>query len=97
MSVNQPTADTETSRVLARDEHIEIFRLTLAAGTHIQQQRAAGAMSLQCLSGTLQFHCHGKSETLSSGALIYLRNAEPLAVRWDEAAVVLITQFLLRR
>jgi len=40
-----------TSAMLVRDDHIEILRLVLGRGTHMQEHSAAGAMTLQCLNG----------------------------------------------
>lgn len=63
---------SNTSVTLVRDDHIEIFRLVLGAGTHMQEHSAAGAMTLQCLSGEVDLICHGKTHTLQPGDLIYL-------------------------
>jgi len=87
----------EANQVLVRDTHIEIFRMSLAAGTLLQSHRAAGAMSAQCLSGEVRFSCHDQTHTMLPGALIYLQDAEPHAVECIQDASLLITLFLRRR
>lgn len=86
-----------TSATLVRDDHIEIFRLVLGAGTHMQEHSAAGAMTLQCLSGEVNLSCHGKTHTLQPGDLIYLNDAEPHALHCKQQAILLVTLILHRK
>ena len=86
-----------TSVTLVRDEHIEIFRLVLSAGTDMQEHSAAGAMTVQCLRGEVNFSCHDRTQTLLPGALIYLNNAAPHALHCRQDATLLVTLFLNRK
>ncbi len=88
---------SNTSATLVRDEHIEIFRLVLGAGTHMQEHSAAGAMTVQCLSGEVDFSCHGRTQTLQPDDLIYLNDAAPHALHSRQEAILLITLFLHRK
>ena len=56
VNINDVTAAARnnTSVTLVRDEHIEIFRLVLSAGTQMQEHSAAGAMTVQCLKGDVE-------------------------------------------
>lgn len=88
---------TELSRTLVRDEHIEIFTLGVAAGSQMQEHRAAGRLSVHCLSGEVRLHCHGKVHTLRSGQLVYLQDGEPHSVEGVSTAVLLLTLVLNRK
>ncbi|MBE2257712.1 MAG: cupin domain-containing protein [Candidatus Accumulibacter sp.] len=88
---------SNTSATLVRDEHIEIFRLVLSAGTRMQEHSAAGAMTVQCLRGEVDFLCHDRTRTLSPGDLLYLKNAAPHAVHCREGATLLVTLILNRQ
>ncbi|MGQ5522159.1 cupin domain-containing protein [Chitinimonas sp. PSY-7] len=95
--ISAPLANTPASNeVLVRDAHIEIFRLSLPAGAQMQSHKAAGAMSVQCLSGEVRFSCHDQTHQLTAGALVYLQDAEPHALVCVQDAVLLITLFLHR-
>ncbi len=99
VNINDATAAlaSDTSATLVRDEHIEIFRLVLSAGTDMQEHSAAGAMTVQCLSGEVDFSCHDRTQTLLSGGLIYLNNAAPHALYCRQEATLLVTLFLNRK
>lgn len=99
MNINDATAAvaSNTSATLVRDEYIEIFRLVLSAGTHMQEHSAAGAMTVQCLRGEVDFSCHDRTQTLLPGALIYLNNAAPHALHCRQDAILLITLLLNRK
>lgn len=86
-----------TSETLIRDDNVEIFRLVLDAGTHMQEHKAAGAMLVQCLQGEAKFRAQDKEHMLTPGSMIYLRDAEPHEVATDVPAVLLITLFLHRK
>ena len=86
-----------TSVTLVRDEHIEIFRLVLGAGTHMQEHSAAGAMTVQCLGGEVDFSCHDKTQTLRPGDLIYLNDVAPHALHSKQGTLLLITLMLHRK
>ncbi|GAB3255592.1 cupin domain-containing protein [Chitinimonas naiadis] len=88
---------TDLSRTLIRDDHIEVFSLAMLAGTQMQEHRAAGAMTLQCLSGEITLFCHDQIHTLQAGNLVYLQDAEPHSVQCVSDAVLLITLVLHRR
>ncbi len=99
VNINDFTAapGSNTSVTLVRDQHIEIFRLVLSAGTQMQEHSAAGAMTVQCLKGDLDFTCHGRTQTLLPGDLIYLNDGTPHALHSRHEAIVLITLILRRK
>jgi len=82
---------------LIRDEHIEVCRLVLAPGTEMQEHRAAGSLTLQCLHGALSLTLGDKVLRLLPGDLVHLRNGEPHSVSAHERSVLLLTLVLNRR
>lgn len=90
-------AGDAASTTLIRDTHIEVFQLALKAGAHLQEHRAAGAMTMQCLSGSVLCHCHGEERRMLPGSLLFLQDAEPHAVTCEADALLLITLVLHRK
>ncbi|MFA9441000.1 cupin [Uliginosibacterium sp. sgz301328] len=84
------------SETLIRDEHIEVFRFVLEPGTRMQEHRASGSLTIQCLLGEIELSAHGATRMLKAGDLVHLRNAEAHAVATDQFTVLLLTLFLNR-
>ena len=91
--VSDADRDSET---LIRDEHIEVFRFVLQPGTRMQEHRASGSLTIQCLQGEIELTAHGTTRALKPGDLVHLRNAEAHAVASDQLTVLLLTLFLNR-
>lgn len=85
-----------TSSTLVRAQHLEVFRLVLPAGKEARDHKAAGAITIQCLEGTVELEAHGQIQTLRAQSMVYLADAEPHAVKALEDSSLLIT-ILLRR
>jgi quercetin dioxygenase-like cupin family protein len=84
------------SSTLVRAEHLEVFRLNLSAGKSIQEHKATGTITIQCLEGTIEIDAHGRTQELRAGSMVYLADSEPHAVRALEDASLLITVLLHR-
>ena len=84
------------SSTLVRANHLEVFRLVLPAGKTAPDHKASGAITIQCLEGTVEFEAHGRTQTLHAGSMVYLSDAEPHAVKALEDSSLLVT-ILLRR
>ncbi|MFT4173825.1 MAG: cupin [Rhodocyclaceae bacterium] len=98
VTIGVPGAAIEalTSETLIRDEHMEVFRLVLQPGTRMQEHRAAGSLTIQCLHGGMELSAHGATRRLGPGDLVHLRNAEAHGVATDQLTVLLLTLFLNR-
>ena len=70
-----------SSSTLIREKHLEVFRLVLPAGQAASDHQAAGAITIQCLDGMVEFEAHGRTQTLQAGSLVYLADADPHAVK----------------
>ncbi len=86
-------ADSET---LVRTDHLEIFRYALPAGKVVDTHTAAGLMVVQCLEGTVEFTALGKTQQLTPGKMLYLRDHEPHALKALSDVLLLITILLHR-
>ncbi len=89
-------AKDPVSATLVRADHIEVFRLVLPAGKFLQEHKAAGSITIQCLQGAVELDAHGRTQTLRPGTLVYLDDAQPHAVRALEDTSLLITMLLHR-
>ncbi len=85
-----------SSTTLIRAAHLEVFRFVLPAGKAAPDHRAAGALTIQCLEGVVEFEALGRKQMLRAGSLVYLDDAEPHAVTAIEDSSLLVT-ILLRR
>lgn len=85
-----------TSTTLVRAEHLEVFRMVLAAGKAAPDHKASGAITIQCLEGLVELEAHGRTQILRAGSMVYLSDGEPHAVRAVEDSSLLVT-ILLRR
>lgn len=84
------------SSTLVRADHLEVFRLILPAGKTAPEHKAAGAITIQCLEGTVELEAHGRTQLMHAGSMVYLSDAEPHAVKALDDAALLVT-ILLRR
>lgn len=85
-----------SSSTLVRADHLEVFRLVLAAGKAPPDHKVSGAITIQCLEGAVELEAHGQTQVLYAGSMVYLADAEPHAVKALEDSSLLIT-ILLRR
>lgn len=85
-----------SSTTLVRAEHLEVFRLVLAAGKSAPEHKASGAITIQCLEGAVELDVHGLVRILRAGSMVYLSDAEPHGVKALEDSSLLVT-ILLRR
>jgi len=84
------------SSTLVRADHLEVFRLVLAAGKAAPDHRAAGTITIQCLEGAVELKAHKQTQILHAGSMVYLSDAEPHAIKALEDSSLLVT-ILLRR
>lgn len=85
-----------SSSTLVRADHLEVFRFVLAAGKAPPDHKVSGAITIQCLEGTVELKAHGRTQVLRAGNMVYLSDAEPHAVKALEDSSLLVT-ILLRR
>jgi quercetin dioxygenase-like cupin family protein len=85
------------SETLIRDDHMEVAQMVLTAGQYLKEHAAAGAMIIQVLKGAVDFDAHGKTQRMTPGHLMFLRDSEPHAVSAIEDTVLLLSIFLHRK
>lgn len=82
------------SHALFKVEHLELIRLVLPRGKGMPEHAVAGAVTIQCLEGSIELHAHQKVQALQAGELVYLAGGEPHALHALEDASVLLTILL---
>ncbi|GMW07952.1 MAG: cupin domain-containing protein [Gammaproteobacteria bacterium] len=99
VDVRAPTGAGRTadSKTLIRIDHLEVFRYALPAGKVVDMHTAAGVMLLQCLEGEIEFTALGRTQTLRPGALVYLPDREPHALKALSDTQLLVTILLHRK
>jgi quercetin dioxygenase-like cupin family protein len=86
-------ADSET---LVRSDHLEIFRLVLAAGKSLPEHAVPSVTTFQCLEGAVELAARGRSCTMRAGSLVYLAPGEAHALKALEDSAVLVTLLVHR-
>ena len=79
---------------LVRADHLEVFRLVLAAGKAAPDHKAAGAITVQCLEGEAELDAHGRTRVLLAGSMAYLSDAGPHAGKALVDSYLLVTALL---
>jgi quercetin dioxygenase-like cupin family protein len=82
------SAQTQT---LVRAEQVEVIRLVVPAGKEIEEHKAKGEITVQCLEGRVGFTAFGKSQNLEARKMLYLPTGEPHKVKGIENASLLLT------
>jgi quercetin dioxygenase-like cupin family protein len=85
-----PSEPVET-RTLFKTRHVEVIRMVLPQGKSISEHQAPGEIIVQCLVGRVEFHTLGRTIELEQGQMLFLRAAEPHAVRAPVDCSLLIT------
>ncbi len=95
-----PTPDPRRPRPavarLLQGDGANLITFTFAPGQNLPDHRAAHPITVQCVSGTLDFGCGGETARLAPGTVIHLREhvvhrVDCPADAPDEANVLLLT------
>lgn len=85
---------SKKTHTLVKADKFEVVRLVMAAGKEIDEHKAPGEITVQCLEGKIAFTALGKTEELAVGQMLYLTAGEPHSVRCIEDASFLMTILL---
>ncbi len=86
-------ASSQTT-TLVRADQVEVIRLVVPAGKAIDEHKAKGEITVQCLEGRVAFTAFGKTQNLEAGKLLYLPTGAPHSVKGIENASLLLTILL---
>jgi quercetin dioxygenase-like cupin family protein len=93
----RPLGDRMTeavSHALFKAEQLELIRLVLPKGKGMPEHAVHGAVTIQCMEGSIEVHAHQKTLTLQAGELVYLAGGEPHSLHAVENATALLTILL---
>lgn len=83
-------ASAETALLLKSDS-LRVMRLAVPAGKLLDTHKAAGEVTVYCVSGRVTLFVEGEPLELSAGRLAHLPPAVPHAVRGEDDAVLLLS------
>ncbi len=69
---SEDTLPTEHSFALFKSEELELIRLVLPAGKAFRSHSVAGEVTVQCLTGVIDFDIEGRSQILRAGQLLHV-------------------------
>lgn len=79
---------------LVKHRDFTVTLLLLRMGAHLQEHRARGSISVQVLSGAIQFIAAGEERSLTAGMLCVLDKEVPHSVKALEESTLLLTAAL---
>lgn len=79
------------SYALFKSDELELIRLVLPAGKVFPTHVVAGEITLQCLSGLIDFDVAGQSRRLGAGQLLHLQAGVPHGLTGVEDSSALLT------
>ena len=80
----------EHSKAIVKTPHMELARLSFAAGAEFPLHSLSGPVVIHCIKGKIEFESTTKG-VLNPGQLVYFDPAEPHSVLAIEDSVVLLT------
>ncbi|TDG03196.1 cupin [Paraburkholderia guartelaensis] len=81
------------SVTLMRSDYLEVVRLVLPMGKHVQEHRAAGEITVQCLEGVVKFGTGAGAQLMRSGDMLFVLAGEPHWLEAVESGSVLLTLY----
>ena len=85
------TAGERPSVALFKGVELEVLRMSVAKHKQIPKHHAAGELTLQCLSGSVEVSLEDTKRELREGDLLYLKAGTEHALRGLEDALLLLT------
>jgi quercetin dioxygenase-like cupin family protein len=89
-----PALASAQTTTLIRTTSLEVIRLIVPSGKHIEEHKAKGDIVVQCLEGEVAFTVAGKTQNLGSGELLFLCTGEPHSLKGIEDSSILLTILL---
>jgi quercetin dioxygenase-like cupin family protein len=89
-----PALAAAQTATLIRTTSLEVIRLIVPSGKHIQEHKAKGDLVVQCLEGEVAFTAAGKTQNLRCGELLFLCAGEPHSVMGIQDSSILLTVLL---
>ena len=90
------TLPTANSYALFKSAELELIRLVLPAGKSFRSHSVAGEITVQCLTGVIDFDIEGRSQILRAGQLLHVAAGVAHGLVGVEDASALLTIVLHR-
>jgi quercetin dioxygenase-like cupin family protein len=92
----QDTLPTANSFALFKSEQLELIRVVLPAGKTFRSHHVEGEITVQCLTGAIDFDIEGRSQILRAGQLLHLAGGIEHGLIGIEDASALMTIVLCK-
>ena len=83
-----------TTRALYKSDHLELFRMVLAAGKTVPFHKVAGEITVQCLEGRIEFKLESSTQVMRQGDLLCLAGGRMHSITALESSSILVTILL---
>ena len=84
----------QTTFTLVKTENVEVIRMFLPEGKMIPEHSVSGEITVQCLSGEIDFLVDGQNRRMGPGDWLYLGGDQKHALNAVNESVVLVTILL---
>lgn len=81
----------DTTRAIMKTSGLEVLRVCLAKGRSLPAHQVPGPVTVQCLSGRIEFSAAGTFREMSPGDWLYLEGGAEHSLSAIEDARVLVT------
>lgn len=86
----EPDAEPKP-KLLLQNDSFKVMRLVLPAGKTIPEHKAPKEITVQCVSGAVDFTAKGETHRMTTGKLLHLESAELHTLTAIETSVMLVT------
>ena len=92
ITLTSDEADNEPKpKQIVKAERLKVMRLVLPAGKTLAEHKAPGEITVQCLSGHVNFTTMGETKSMTTGTMLYLEASQPHALTAVDDSVMIVT------
>ncbi len=89
-----PNVPPDTTFAVVKTEHLEVIRMFLAQGKKIPAHSVAGEITVQCISGRLDFNIENEPHELQAADWLFVSANQSHSLQAYEDSVILVTILL---
>ncbi|MEQ8847783.1 cupin domain-containing protein [Botrimarina sp.] len=86
-----PELSAAVTKTLIKTDRLEVIRLVVPTGKTIPPHKVAGAITVQCLEGRVEFTALGETREMHAGQMLYLSGGTEHSVKGIDDASLLVT------
>ena len=81
----------DSSYALVKTSDMEVIRMALKKGKTVSENSVSGEISVQCLTGSIEFKVGDQVRNLTHGDWLYLKKKQVYSYKVEEDTILLVT------